>query len=193
MKSIVMLSSIFAAFTALTQSVPDHNNWKLTIDAHAPRALVIHTKGTTPKTVLCVLFDMKNETGAGRTITPFVQLTTDTKQTVAASYNPAAHELLKLHGKGELSDLYELAGGVEDGATKKCLAVFEGVDPMANHYTFHFSGFASPLHRTGKEFTQQNVVYRATFWRIGNEFQICSSKVLNENSEWATVETKKIR
>ncbi|MFN0207049.1 MAG: hypothetical protein ACKVS6_12170 [Planctomycetota bacterium] len=193
MKSIAILSSIFVAFTAPSQSAADHNNWKLTIEAHAPRSLVIHTKGTTPKTVMCVLFDVKNETGAGRTITPFIQLTTDTKQTVAAGYNPAAHELLKLHGKSDLADLYELAGGIEDGATKKCLAVFEGVDPLANHYTFHFQGFASPLHRAGKDFNQQTVVYRGTFWRIGNEYQVCSSKVVNESSEWATIDSKKIR
>jgi hypothetical protein len=193
MNPIAIFTTFAVAAAAAIQSVPEHNNWKLTIDVATPQALVVHTKGSGGKTVLAVTFTLKNETGAGRTITPFVTMTTDTHQSVSASYDPATHELLKLYGQTELVDVYELAGGIEDGATKKCVAVFEGVDPMANHYTLHFQGFAAPLRRYGKDFTQQQVEFRSMHWRVGNEFQVCSSKVVGTGSEWVTLETKKVR
>lgn len=193
MKLLAFVSALSLAIPALVQGVPEHNNWKLTIECGRPRALTVTSKGGAPRTVWCLPFDVKNATGAAHTFLPYLQMTTETGKTYNATYMPSAVETLSFYTGEKYVDVFELAGGLEDGATKRCVAVFEDVDSMANKYTYHFSGFASPLWRSGATFTQQNVVYRAMFSRDGNEYQVASARVKHEGSEWATVETKKVR
>ncbi|MBI3817805.1 MAG: hypothetical protein HY286_03870 [Planctomycetes bacterium] len=190
-----IVSTIFVAAVAAVQNVPEHNNWRLTIECDRPQAIILPSSAGGPKTVWCLPFTIMNKTGAAHMITPFINMSVETnKPAVAAGYEPKALEYVKrrLHDD-QLTDVYDLSGGIEDGASKRCVAIFDGVDPFANHYTFHFQGFASPLWRRGSGFTQQTVEYQATFMRIGNEFQICSGAVNAERSEWKTLETKKVR
>lgn len=185
---VLALTTILAS-----QNVPEHNNWRITIQPDTPRAIVVQTRGSAPRTVWALTFTIKNETGAAHTLSPYVFMTTDTNKNISASYDPAAMETLKAYTDEKLTDLYDLAGGIEDGGTKRCVAIFDNVDVFANHYTYHFAGFGSSLWRKGGEFTQQAVEFRSTFARAGNEFQVCSAPVKSEGSEWVTLGSKKIR
>lgn len=194
MNLIAIIPSILFAAVAIKQNVPEHNNWRLTVECDAPKAIVVPSStGGVPRTVWVVTFTVKNQTGAAHTIAPFIQLTTETNKTIPAGYDTDAAKTFKFYNREELTDLYEMTGGIEDGATKRGVAYFDGVDPFANHYTLHFEGFASQLWRKGKEFTQQNVEYQTTFHRAGNEHQICSAQVKHEKDTWVTLATKKVR
>lgn len=175
------------------QGVNDLPAWKMDLELSAPKAFVVARRDGTARTVWYVAFKVKNATGGARKLSPFVSLAIDTGKSYPAACDPEALEGVRLREGAATADLFDLGGELADGDTRKAAAIFEGVDPLANHYTFQFSGFAAPLVRSGKDYTQRDSVYRASFHRYGNEFRQASSPITCVSGEWVNVNTKKVR
>jgi hypothetical protein len=192
-KSFAFLPLALVLPLTMSQGATELSNWKILPEFSTPSAVVVRNADGTATTCWYVKFSVKNATGAARKLSPYVSLTTDTKKTYAASYVPRALDIVKLREGKDVVDVFEFAGDLNDGDSKTFVAIFEGVDVLANQYAYRVQGFGAALVRHGKDFTQQQLDYVATFHRWGNEHRTISSPVTCVSGAWEVVASKKVR
>jgi hypothetical protein len=182
-----------SAAGAQDKAAADFPDWRITPQVSAPRPIVVKGMDGSTRTLWYVSFTVKNDTGAARTLTPFVTLTTEKGGSHSACFDTKGLELVRTYEGKDAIDIYDLGGEIADGDTKKVIAMFDRVDPLANDLTVHYQGFAASLVRKGKDFIQQQVEYVAKYHRSGNEVQVLSAAVKKVSADWVTVSSKKIR
>ena len=174
------------------QDPPSQADWRLQVEVDPPRPLLVKQAGKEPRIAWYSTFTVTNKTGAARKPVILAKLATDTEKTVTAGYDPHAVAALKSEAP-DATVVTDWSETLEDGASKKLVAVFSEVDRHANFLEVRLSGVASALGRHRGEWFEQVVEHRAKFHRPGSERNPENNPVSPVGSEWVVVSKKKIR
>jgi hypothetical protein len=136
MKKLSVLAAVLFA-TALLSTVVRADDRFWTLDFKHTGLHYVSVDGTV---VAYTTYEVTNNTGAERKFFPIFRVETDTRQITYAMASPQALEAIRLKQGVQLLDINQMCGSIKVGETKRGVAIFHKLDPVADHVHLYISG-----------------------------------------------------
>ena len=107
-------------------------------------------------------YEVTNNTGAERKFFPIFRVETDTKQITYAMASPTALAAVRIKHGVQLMDINQIGGSIKVGETKRGVAIFHRLDPVADHVHLYISGLTDAFRyqdETNRQGFQRRVWY----------------------------------
>ncbi len=180
-----------AGALALADGMPGLR-WKLGVKNETPTWIRVSAAEGKTSIAWYMRYTVENKTGAARKPTVRAELKTDTAKTFVDNGDPLVMKAVKekLQVK-EFTTAQDLLKGIDDGASKDCLASFGDVDKYAKKIELRIYGLMDPVTMVkGKE------VFEVVYWSVkyerkGDEFNRTEDAWKQISSGWVTEEPPK--
>jgi len=191
--TLVFGAAMLSVAAVVPQGTP---RWRLGVSVGTPRPVSVVGAGGRSQAFWWSVVELHNDTGEARSLTLSARILTDTKKISPAVFRPDVEERIRatLGEDAEgLENVVVSKGGIGEGETKRVLAVFREVDPVATRLDVRIAGAAAAVVQDGSSWTSEQREWSTLFVRKSDEFDLWKTPLRRLREQWVLVSSRRVR
>ncbi|HKB14491.1 MAG TPA: hypothetical protein VKF62_00415 [Planctomycetota bacterium] len=167
--------------------------WRMRVSTTAPRPVSLVGTDGRSRAFWWSEVRVTNNTGEARPLSISARLLLDRGAERPALYRPDVDKAIQETAGRGVENILAWTGEIAPGESKRGVAVFSDVDPVADRLDVRVGGAACAWRRAGAAWYVETVEHATVFARPGDEMRAWSRPIRKVSEDWVVVTSKKVR
>jgi hypothetical protein len=192
-RAVVLATAVLTLAAAPAQ---ESGRWRLAVSVSTPQPVGVTDAKGRSQAFWWSFVELRNEGEEARSLVLAVRMLTETKKIAPAVFRPDVEERIRAELPAEDKEIRNVVvstGEIGPGETKKFLAVFQDVDPLATRLDVRVAGAAAAVMREGAHWTAETREWSTVFHRPGDEFDVWKVPLRRVKEEWVLISSRRLR